>query len=141
PDDPMNPTHRSINCSHRAATAALVLVGALLTYSANAAEEMYRPKAEPGGLRIEPEITSLTTTGGITTVSWYGLRAYYTLQACPSFDGGGWADAGTVRAADYATNISMPALGDQGFFKLKTNNKFVGTGACADCHAEKFDSW
>src|SRR5262245_11487924 len=112
----MNPTYRFMSGrGRRAVIAALAIIGVALALSAGA-DQMLHPKPHAGGLRIQPEMTSVSTTSSNATVSWYGLLGNYSLQTCPAVSGGTWISVGALKATNYTATLTAPVSGDAGFF-------------------------
>jgi len=123
-----------------AAGLGLAVLGALLAASATA-EDMYQPQARPGGIDARPAITGLSRTGTNSNISWYGLRGGYHVQVAPT-PASGWVELTNLLASTFANTVGLPVLpGTQNFFRLQTDNSFVGSRACSSCHLARYDEW
>jgi PKD repeat protein len=140
----MNPTHpftlrRIVKPSAAAAgLVAGVILGALLGASAHA--QMYRPgTTAPGGVPAQANITSITPAGTNTTVCWYGMQGWYTIEATTNISTGPWIPAGRVAASDFAwcATVPNPDPTNSYQFRLNQTNGYAGSGACSGCHGDK----
>jgi hypothetical protein len=67
-------------CTIRLRTAAVGLV-ALVMLGTSARADMYQPGGiTAGGVPAQSTITSITTVGTNTTMSWYGMRGWYGVE-------------------------------------------------------------
>jgi PKD repeat protein len=120
-----------------AATAAL---GVML--SAAAGGDMYHPPTiNEGSIRAQATITSQTTVGTNTTLCWYGMQGWYSVEM--STNGGTtWVSVGRTAASDFAWCLTVNNGGNSGaVFRLNQNNAYAGAGGCAGCHGDKFTEW
>jgi len=138
------PTRRAFR--HRAAVTGLlapVVLGTLLGTSAPA--DMYQPPTNTeGGVQAQSTITSITPAGTNTTVCWYGMQGWYTIEASTNSDfSSDVIPAGVTAASDFAwcATVANPDPTNAYFFRLNQNNAFAGSGACTGCHGDKADEW
>lgn len=142
----MKATNNSPICrTFRPRAAALGLVasavlGALPWMAVS--EEMYRPATNsPGGVLAQSAITSVTTVGTNSTVCWYGMQGWYTVEMSTNA-GGTWTAVGRTAASDHAGCLTVNNGGNNSaLFRLSQNNAFVGSGGCAGCHGDQFSDW
>ena len=120
---------------------ASVAVGALLGVSASAGD-MYDPTTlTPGGVPAQSQIAGIQTVDTNTTVCWYGMQGWYSVELSTN-NAPPWISVGTTAASDYAWCLTVPNGGNtNAFFRLNQNNAYVGSGACAGCHGDKFNDW
>jgi Cytochrome c554 and c-prime len=105
------------------------------------AENMYQPKPMPGGINACPSISSLNRSGTNWSLSWYGLRGGYQVQTAAT-PASAWVGLTNLLASTFANTLQLPALqGNQNFFRLQTDNSFVGSGGCSSCHADRYSDW
>ena len=140
----MNPTsplklRRIVRPGAAAIGLAAALVLALLGATAQA--DMYRPGTNaPGGVPAQATITSQTTQGTNTTLCWYGMQGWYSVER--QTNGSPWTSVGRVAASDHAWSLTVDNGGSpSAFFRLNQNNAYAGSGGCAGCHGDKFDQW
>src|SRR5436190_738821 len=82
-------------CSLSAALALVTMLGT----SADA--DMYHPATNsPGGVLAQSAITSQSTTGTNTTLCWYGMQGWYTIEMSTN-GGGAWQSVGRTAASDH----------------------------------------
>ncbi len=113
----------------------------LFTMKPVAAEDMYQPQAKAGGIDIRPGITSLRNTPTNSTISWYGLKGGYHVEATAA-PGSGWLEVTNALAGTFSNSVTVPrTAGSQGFFRLRTDNSFVGSRGCSSCHYDKYNDW
>jgi PKD repeat protein len=120
--------------------AAAIALGGVLSTAAGA--DMYHPSAiTEGGVRAQATITSVTTVGTNTTVCWYGMQGWYTVEE--STDGGAtWLAVGRTAASEHSWCLTVNNGGNaSAMFRLNQANSYVGQGACAGCHGDKFNAW
>jgi PKD repeat protein len=56
--------------------------------------------------------------------------------------GSTWAAVGRTAASDHPWCLTVPNGGNpSAVFRLSQNNGYIGTGACAGCHGDKFSGW
>lgn len=145
----MNLTHVNTTC--RGATTGLavsLVIGAALALSANA-QQIYQPKATPGGIDPRPTITSLSPTGTNTTLNWYGLTGKYHVQA--SQQTGVWSNVAdvTAYAFDGSSTFPTPAGGASLFRLLRNDISYTGAGdggsfagvGCGGCHGDVYTQY
>jgi PKD repeat protein len=120
--------------------AGLVL-SAVLGASSWAAD-MYRPPSNlPGGVPAQATVTSITPQGTNTTVCWYGMQGWYTVERSTN-NAPPWTAVGSTAASDFASCLTVPTgTNGSAFFRLNQNNAYVGSGACAGCHGDKHSEW
>jgi PKD repeat protein len=119
--------------------AAGVALGAVVT---TAAADMYHPPTNAeGGVPAQATITSQTTVGTNTTLCWYGMQGWYSVEM--STNGGtSWISVGRTAASDFAWCLTVNNQGNPAaLFRLNQNNAYVGTGGCAGCHGNKATAW
>ena len=120
---------------------AAALLGATLGISAQAQNMYDPPAATPGGVRAQSQITSFSTVGTNTTLCWYGMQGWYGVEMSTN-NAPPWTTLGTTAASDFGWCLTVPNGGStNAFFRLNQNNAFVGSGACAGCHGDKFNDW
>jgi len=140
----MNPKSSFIRRSPdqlRVAAAIGVAALCLVLACSGRAENMYQPQPTPGGVDARPTLNSLTRTGTHSSLSWYGLRGGYHVQtsATPASP---WVELTNLLATTFANTLQLPALqSNQNFFRLQTDNSFVGSGGCSSCHADQYSDW
>lgn len=143
----MNPTkdpHALRTAKPQAAAtvlAAIVALSALLATSAFA--DMYHPSTNSeGGVPAQSTITSITPQGTNTTVCWYGMQGWYTVEMSTNGGAAPWTPVGRTAASDHAWCLSVTNGGfSSAQFRLNQNNAYAGTGACAGCHGDKHSEW
>lgn len=143
---PTNPLNNHLVAGRHATAAALLSVlalSAMLAASARAgsAPPMYRiPTNSPGGVPAQSTITSFTPAGTNTSVCWYGMQGWYTIEMTTNLST--WTPVGRVPASSFATCALVPNGGNPGAnFRLNQTNAFAGSGACAGCHGDKYGEW
>jgi hypothetical protein len=116
-----------------------LVLGSLCATAARA--DMYRPGAPvAGGVPAPSTITTTTVQGNNTTVNWYGMQGWYTVEVANSLLGP-WTGVGTTAASDFAWGLTVNNLGITNFTRLNQNNSYAGSGACAGCHGDKYDEY
>jgi PKD repeat protein len=120
-----------------AATAAL---GAVLGTAAYA--DMYHPGTnDPGGIRAQSTITSQTTVGTNTTLCWYGMQGWYSVEQSTNL-GVTWTSLGRTAASDHSWCFTVNSgTNSSALFRLNQSNAYVGQGGCAGCHGDKYAGW
>lgn len=124
-----------------ASLLATVAVGALLG-NASLAEEMYHsPTNSEGGVVARATITSQTTVGTNTTLCWYGMQGWYSVEM--STNGGfEWVSVGRTVASEHSACLTVNNGGNEApLFRLNQNNAYVGQGGCSGCHGDKHSEW
>lgn len=140
----MNLTHLTNAVAARPRTgarlAACVLLGALLGATAQA--DMYSNAPFAGGIDSRPVITSVTQQDTNVVLTWYGPQGTYFIESTPSGGPTNWTRIATNIASDFAWGITLTNMqGSANFFRVINYNGFMGSGACAGCHGDKFDEW
>ena len=122
-------------------TSGLVL-GSILGSSSRAAD-MYRiTPNDGGGIPAASVITDQTMTATNTTLSWYGLQGWYSVEASTS-PSGPWSAVASVAATDFAWSqtVANPDPTNSYFLRLNQANSFAGSGECGSCHGDKYSTW
>lgn len=119
-----------------------VALGAMFGTAAYADMYMAPTNAE-GGVQAASTITSITPAGTNTTVCWYGMQGWYTIEATTNVTTGPWIPAGRVAASDFSwcATVANPDPTNSYSFRLNQANAYAGSGACAGCHGAKFSQW
>ncbi len=114
----------------------------ILTVGLASAQNMYQPpQPQPGGIDIRPTISSLRNTRTNVTIGWYGLKGGYHLEAAAT-PGSGWLEVSNAFAADFSSTLTLSgAAAGQQFFRLRTDNAYVGSRGCSSCHWDKYNDW
>jgi hypothetical protein len=117
---------------------AATVLSATLGLSAQAADMYQPPSATPGGVQAQSQITGITTAGSNTTVCWYGMQGWYSVEMSTN-NAPPWTSVGTTSASAFSNCLSVANGGNSNaFFRLNQNNAYVGSGGCAGCHGDKF---
>lgn len=121
--------------------AASIAAGALIGSPGFAGDMYLAPAPMEGGVQGQSVITSTTVTSSNATLCWYGMQGWYTIET--STDGGvTWTGIGRTLAQDFNNCFTVPNTnGLSALFRLNQANSFVGSGGCAGCHGDKFDTW
>jgi len=144
----MNPTSlfnlRRIVKPSASATGLMtgVILGALLGTSAHA--DMYRPGTNaPGGVPAQSKITSVTPAGTNSTVCWYGMQGWYTVEATTNTLTGPWIPVGRTAASDFSWCVTVPNPDPTNSYQFRLNqtNGYAGAGACGGCHGDKYSPY
>jgi len=128
-------------CAVRLRTAAIGLVAVVLL-GMSARADMYQPGGiTAGGVPAQATITSINTVGTNSTVSWYGMRGWYSVLL--STNGVNYAPVGgSVAATDYAWSNTVNNGGSPFVLSwLVQTNYYAGSGACSGCHGDKYSQW
>ncbi len=128
--------------ARRLMSPALLLCAALgCGPAASGAENMFQPRVQPGGIDCRPTITGLRKTGTNSVLEWYGLRGGYHVQGATA-PASAWSEITNALAGTFSNSIVMGAMSaGQKFFRLQTDNSFVGSGACSSCHWDRYNDW
>lgn len=142
----MKPTNNSPTRGTRSAMAAFaaVAISTLLGSAAQAADMYLATAATPGGVPARSTIISATPVGTNTTVCWYGMQGWYTVEASTNADFTGTVTpVGRTAASAHAwcATVPNPDPTNAYFFRLNQNNAFEGSGGCAGCHGDKYSEW
>ena len=126
----------------KAELVASIVLGTLLGVSSYAAD-MFSLSPTPGGVPAQSTITSITVTPTNATLCWYGMRGWYTVEMStnlPTYTpvGSGFAASEYAWCATVTNNTGST---NGVFFRLNQNNGYVGQGACAGCHGDKFEKY
>lgn len=93
----------------------------------------------PGGLGIQPVVTSIASSGDLVTVKWFGLQGPYQLQGKASTEATQWVDIGTPTFGQEAT---FPKQGDLAVFRVNgAPPNYIGASACLECHPKVHGTW
>lgn len=132
-----------------AAVASLALAG--VAQAAESTDIMVKPPVPlPGGLGLQPVITSITKTQDLVTVQWFGIQGPFQVLHSSSANSNAWANLGQPTFRSRLTT-ALPGE-DLGFFRvlsgLPTSSSatggtlnYVGAAACADCHQGTHSRW
>src|ERR1035438_4628210 len=122
--------------------ATLAMVGASVRAN-NTADTMYQPAGlTAGGVPAQPTITSVTTVGTNSTVSWYGMRGWYTVLMSTNTGASYSPVGGSVAAANYAWSNTVNNGGSPfAMLWLVQTNDYVGSGGCSGCHGDHYAPW
>jgi hypothetical protein len=139
---PMNQTHLIITRLRGTTSGIVAFLLAVAALPAAASQDMYQPKATPGGISPAPWITSLTRKGTNTTLNWYGLEGSYNVLMTPTIVPAHWTNVANLLATTWANSMTMANLsGSQNFFRLSPINNYVGSGTCGSCHPDARAVW
>jgi len=130
---------------------ASVVLGAMLATASYA--DMYRPATNAvggvpvtttfsGGVPAQSFITSQTSVGSNSTVCWYGMQGWYTVEMSTNANGPTWTGVGRTAASGQAWCLTVTNGGiNPAFFRLNQLNAFAGSGACSGCHGGKYSEY
>jgi hypothetical protein len=121
------------------AVTTAVILGVMTAASVRA--DMYQAPPFPGGVQAQATITSVTPAGTNTSVCWYGMQGWYSVEA-QAIGSTNWTSLGRTAASDFAWCLTVPTgPGSNYLFRLNQNNAFVGSGGCAGCHGGQYNAW
>ena len=122
--------------------AVLAMIGAPARANSTA-DTMYQPAGlTPGGVLASPTITSVGTVGTNSTVSWYGMRGWYTVLMSTNSGTSYSPVGGSVAAANYAWSNTVNNGGSPfALVWLVQTNYYVGSGGCSGCHGDHYTPW
>ena len=137
---------------HALALAALCgwAVAALSVHAIESTEIMVKPPVPvPGGLGVQPVITSITKTQELVTVSYFGIQGPFQVLHSTTANSNAWENFGP---STYRAQMTRPLPGEIGFFRVlsgrpTTNSQlggtmnYVGAAVCADCHTDAHATW
>jgi hypothetical protein len=107
------------------------------------------PVPLPGGLGLYPVITNISQTQGQATVQWFGIQGPFYLLHSTVANSNDWQQVGSPT---YGSQLTVPLLGDVGFFRVLSGRPtstapaggtldYVGSEICADCHGDTHQEW
>jgi PKD repeat protein len=138
----MNPTSPSNLRRLVGPSAAAIGLAAAVILGASAHADMYRPgTTTPGGVPAQATITSITPAGTNTSVCWYGMQGWYSVEA-QAIGSTNWTSLGRTAASDFSWCLTVPTGPSSNYlFRLNQNNAYAGSGACGGCHGDKHSEW
>jgi len=104
------------------------------------------PVPIPGGISLQPVITSIAKQGDLTTVGWFGIRGPYQLQRADAL-GSGWQ---SLAAPTLGLTQSLSLTGKLGFLRVTSaatqtaasnHWMYLGRDACLECHPSIRHPW